>query len=83
MSWLDNFLNITRIDRRVSTFLNIKNTYNFEIGFGLREAGSHFVFSFDNINVVDIVFNSAEVQLRCNFVHGDDKTSMVIVYEVC
>ena len=61
MSQLDNFLNITKIDGRVSAFLNIRDTYNSEIGFELRKIESHYVFGFNNINVLNVVFNNTEV----------------------
>jgi len=80
---LDNLFDISRINRRVNIFFNVRDTYDFEIGFELGKIGGHNILNFNQVNVLDVFLNCAEVQIRSNLVCSNDETTMIIAYKVC
>jgi len=57
---LDDSFNNARIDGNVSVFHDIRNIYNFEIEFRLREMRSYNILQINDINVLDVTLNSTQ-----------------------
>jgi len=74
---LNDSFNDTGVNMNINTFYDIRNTYNFEVQFGLRKTGCHNIIQFDSIYIFDIFLNSTKIWLKSDLVGGNDKTSMV------
>lgn len=82
MCGLNDRFNNTRVDRNISAFYNIRNIYDFQIGFQLRKSRRHDIFQFNGIYIFDVVLNGVEIRLGYNLVCCNNEILMISVDKV-
>ena len=80
--WFDDYFHHFRVDRHISTFLDVWDTKNFQVQLWLRELCILNVIYINIITTLDIFANNTNVWQRYDSVRSNNKTSMINSNEV-